>query len=109
MVYATRIIDHFRLGISLFGSELDGTRVDKTELLHYALETSGADRKRAIMIGDGRHDVVGARNNGMTAIGVLYGYGSEAELVDASAHRLCASPRQVPESIGQAARAQAEL
>jgi phosphoglycolate phosphatase-like HAD superfamily hydrolase len=59
------------------------------------------------MIGDRRHDVVGARNNGMTAIGVLYGYGSEAELVDAGAHQICPSPQQVPESIRQAARAQA--
>ncbi|MGH1551925.1 HAD hydrolase-like protein [Streptomyces sp. L7] len=29
------------------------------------------------MIGDRSHDVVGARANGLTAIGVLYGYGSE--------------------------------
>jgi hypothetical protein len=35
--------------------------------------------------------VVGARTNGMTAIGVLYGYGSEAELRDAGAHHICAA------------------
>jgi phosphoglycolate phosphatase len=110
IVYATRIVDHFKMSIyfeRVFGSELDGTREDKTELLRYALKTSGADRQRAIMIGDRRHDVVGARNNGMTAIGVLYGYGSEAELVDAGAHQVCPSPQQVPETISQAARAQA--
>jgi phosphoglycolate phosphatase len=35
--------------------------------------------------------VVGALTNGMTAIGVLYGYGSEAELRDAGAHHICAA------------------
>jgi len=38
------------------------------------------DPSRAIMIGDRSHDIVGARNNGMSAIGVLYGYGSREEL-----------------------------
>jgi phosphoglycolate phosphatase len=39
-VYATRIIDHFEMDIyfeRVFGSELDGTRVDNSELLHHAL------------------------------------------------------------------------
>jgi len=102
-VYAERIIDHFDLRgyfERVFGSELDGTRADKTELLDYALKSTGADPQRAAMIGDRRHDMIGARNNRMTAIGVLYGYGSEAELVDAGAHHLCAAPRAVLEHIG---------
>jgi phosphoglycolate phosphatase len=45
------------------------------------------------MIGDRSHDMIGARNNGMTAVGVLYGYGSEAELLAAGAHHVCATPR----------------
>jgi phosphoglycolate phosphatase len=40
---------------------------------------------------------VGARNNGMTAVGVLYGYGSETELRDAGAHHVCATPRALLE------------
>ncbi|MDA9435132.1 HAD family hydrolase [Bradyrhizobium sp. CCBAU 51627] len=92
-VYATRIVDHFGLKPyfeRVFGSELDGTRVDKRDLLRYALEETRANADSAIMIGDRSHDVVGARTNGMTAIGVLYGYGSEAELKDAGAHHICA-------------------
>lgn len=92
-VYATRIVDHFGLKPyfeRVFGSELDGTRVDKRDLLRYALDETGIDADSAIMIGDRSHDVVGARTNGMTAIGVLYGYGSEAELRDAGAHHICA-------------------
>ncbi|SFO29163.1 phosphoglycolate phosphatase [Bradyrhizobium sp. Ghvi] len=99
-VYATRIVDHFDLRPyfeRVFGSELDGTRVDKRDLLRYALEETRVDAGSAIMIGDRSHDVVGARTNGMTAIGVLYGYGSEAELKDAGAHHICAAH---PELLG---------
>jgi phosphoglycolate phosphatase len=97
-VYAERIIDHFKLTVYfelLFGSELDGTRSDKTELLGYALKTTGVDPLRAIMIGDRSHDMIGARNNAMTAVGVLYDYGSKQELLDAGAHHLCATPENL--------------
>jgi phosphoglycolate phosphatase len=99
-VYAERIVEHFglrRYFERVFGSELDGTRVDKGDLLSYALETAKVDPRTAVMIGDRSHDVVGARRNGMTAIGVLYGYGSETELRDAGAHHICAAH---PELLG---------
>jgi len=98
VIYAERIIDHFKLRRyfeRVFGSELDGTRSDKTELLSHALKVADVDPKRAIMIGDRSHDIVGARNNGMTAVGVLYGYGSKEELTDAGAHHLCASHQEL--------------
>ncbi len=93
-VYADRIVEHFGLGglfEHVFGSELDGTRTDKTDLLAYALSAAKVDPARAIMIGDRSHDVVGARKSGMKAIGVLYGYGTLAELTDAGADHLCAA------------------
>ena len=45
-----------------------------------------------IMIGDRRHDIAGARHNGVRSIGVLYGFGGRDELVAAGADRLCAQP-----------------
>jgi phosphoglycolate phosphatase len=97
-VYAERIIDHFKLRDyfeRVFGSELDGRRSDKTDLLGYALRTMGVDPSQAIMIGDRKYDMIGARNNGMTAVGVLYGYGTEEELLAGGAHRVCAAPRRL--------------
>jgi len=94
-VYAERIIDHFKLTAyfeRVFGSELDGRRSDKTDLLRYALQTMRVDPSRAIMVGDRSHDMIGARNNGMTAVGVLYGYGNKEELVAAGAHHVCTTP-----------------
>jgi phosphoglycolate phosphatase len=102
-VFAERIIDHFGLRghfERVFGSELDGTRSDKTQLLEYALRETSVDPSRAIMIGDRSHDIVGARNNGMSAIGVLYGYGSREELTEAGAHHVCARPHGLLEHLG---------
>jgi phosphoglycolate phosphatase len=99
VVYAERIIDHFKLTAyfeRVFGSELDGTRSDKTDLLGYALRTAGVDPSQAVMIGDRSHDMIGARNNKMTAVGVLYGYGGKQELLDAGAHHICATPEGLP-------------
>ena len=95
-IYAERVIDYFKLTVyfeRVFGSELDGRRSDKTELLNYAVQMTGVDPLQTTMIGDRSHDMIGARNNGMTAVGVLYGYGSKKELVDAGAHRVCATPQ----------------
>jgi phosphoglycolate phosphatase len=84
----------------VFGSELDGERSDKTSLLRYALKATRVDPLQAIMIGDRSHDMIGARNNGMTAVGVLYGYGSKQELVDAGAHRVCPTPQDLLDHAG---------
>jgi phosphoglycolate phosphatase len=94
-VFAERIIDHFGLRghfERVFGSELDGTRVDKSHLLEYALKQASVNPAKTLMIGDRSHDMVGARNNGMKGIGVLYGYGSREELLGAGAHHVCATP-----------------
>jgi phosphoglycolate phosphatase len=96
VIYAERIIDHFKLRDyfeRVFGSELDGTRADKTDLLGYALQTMNVDASESVMIGDRKFDMIGARNNGMTAIGVLYGYGTKEELLAGGAQHIRAAPR----------------
>jgi phosphoglycolate phosphatase len=101
-IFAERIIDHFGLTGDfevVFGSELDGTRVHKTDLLAYALEATGVNPSQALMIGDRSHDMIGASNNGMGAIGVLYGYGSREELIGAGASHVCATPGEILDHI----------
>ena len=98
-VYVTRILDHFGLSDrfeAVFGSELDGTRNDKRDLLAWALPQAAASPEASVMIGDRGHDGRGALHNGLRFVGVLYGYGSEPELRDAGAHRLAGSPRDLP-------------
>lgn len=97
-VFADRIIDHFGLRqyfTRVFGSELDGTRVDKSDLLRYALDETEVDPARTLMIGDRKHDVIGAANNGIAAIGAVYGYGGRHELVEAGAKHLVTAPNEI--------------
>ncbi|MEM1242890.1 MAG: HAD hydrolase-like protein [Cyanobacteria bacterium P01_H01_bin.26] len=93
-VYAEKIVDYFELRpyfSRVFGSELDGTRVHKTALLQFALsETKPA--ANTTMVGDRKHDMIGALANGMKTIGVTYGYGSVAELKQAGAMKLIDRP-----------------
>lgn len=88
-VFAERILVHFGLRDffeRVCGSELDGTRVKKDEVIAFALEQAALSDKRAVvMIGDRKHDVLGAIRNGIDAVGVLYGYGSFDELDAAGA------------------------
>ena len=94
-VFADRIIDHFGLRghfEHVFGAELDGTRADKSHLLEYALKQAAVDPSKTLMIGDRSHDMIGAKNNGMQRIGVLYGYGSRDELLEAGAEHVCETP-----------------
>jgi phosphoglycolate phosphatase len=97
-VFAERIIDHFGLRNHferVFGAELDGTRADKSHLLEHALKAAAVDPAKTLMIGDRSHDMVGAKNNGMKGIGVLYGYGSRDELLEAGAQHVCATPQAI--------------
>ncbi len=101
-VYANELIEHFGIHAhveQLFGSELDGTNSDKTELLKYALDETGADPARSVMIGDRRFDVFGARNNDIPSVGALWGYGEPEELHMAEADALAGAPEEVPEIV----------
>lgn len=82
-VYAQKILEHFHLD-SYFsyvaGSELDGRRVKKGDVIAYALEKMNIKEcSQAVMIGDREHDIIGAKEHGLSCIGVLYGYGSREE------------------------------
>ncbi|MGE6550370.1 HAD family hydrolase [Bacillus mycoides] len=88
-VFAKQVIEHFQLTTffeEIVGSNLDGTRIKKEEIIAHILQTNEELKKEEmVMIGDRKHDVIGANSNGIASIGVLYGYGSEIELSDAGA------------------------
>ncbi len=82
-VFAKVILEHFDLDkyfTCVIGSELDGTRVKKAEVIAYALEQAGVtDKSKVLMVGDREHDIIGAKENGIASMGVLYGYGDRVE------------------------------
>jgi len=97
-VYAERIVNHFGLEEyfrKVYGSELDGRFDDKAELLAHLLASEQIAPDTAVMIGDRAVDVCAAKANGVRSVGVLWGYGTEKELVDAGADILCRTPREL--------------
>lgn len=95
-VFACRILDHF--GLSPYfdfaaGASMDGALSTKADVIRYALQKAGVtDRSRAVMVGDRKHDILGAKENGLASVGVLFGYGSRKELETAGADLIAKTP-----------------
>ena len=66
------------------GSNLDGTRVIKQELIEYAISKNNIkDKTSIVMVGDRISDIIGAKSTQIDSIGVLYGYGTAEEMEEA--------------------------
>lgn len=82
-VFAEQIMVHFgleRYFKGIHGSELDGTRSDKTHLIAHILASEAIAASETTMIGDREYDMIGAKMNGVPGVGVLWGYGTKKEL-----------------------------
>lgn len=97
-VFAKRILekfglaDYFRI---IGGADINGSRNEKWEVIEYVLQQTGiTDRSGVLMIGDRKHDVIGARKCGIPCMGVLWGYGSKEELSTAGADCFAKTPSQ---------------
>ncbi|WP_151734017.1 HAD family hydrolase ['Paenibacillus yunnanensis' Narsing Rao et al. 2020] len=107
-VFAEEILRHYGLDRyfkHVAGSNLDGTRSKKSEVIRYVLDENGIRAEQALMIGDRKHDIIGAKACGVASAGVLFGYGSEEELAGAGADyiaRRVADIAGIIRSIGQA-------
>lgn len=89
--FCETIIAHFGLGSffsAIHGSEFDGTRADKGELIAHVLASEPIGKERCVMIGDRRHDILGARRNGIRVIAVGWGYGTAGEFAETLPDRI---------------------
>ena len=78
------------------GANLDGSRTEKQEVIEYVLSECGAEcRSDVLMIGDRRYDIEGARRAGVHSMGVLYGYGSRAEIEEAEPDFIAETPDEI--------------
>ncbi|WP_455586405.1 HAD family hydrolase [Bacteroides sp.] len=88
-VLAKRILEYFHLDnyfLFVGGSGMDGSRYTKADVIEYVLNENGiTDLSEVVMIGDRKHDIIGAKKVGIDSIGVLYGYGDREELTAAGA------------------------
>ncbi len=96
--FVERILDHFEIRAYfdyIIGSNMDGTRGKKEEVVEEALRQMlpagmpPAEKKAGVaMVGDRRFDIEGAREHGITSVGVSFGYAPEGELEQAGADHI---------------------
>lgn len=98
--YVKQILDYFNLKEyfdEIVGSEMNGARTNKTEVIEETLKRLGLDhhREQVIMVGDKEHDVLGARKAGLDCVAVSYGYGTEEELAASQPLQIVASAEEI--------------
>jgi phosphoglycolate phosphatase len=98
---AKRIVEHFgfadhfavQAGATV---EVGSGRRTKADVITYALaELAIEPGEHVVMVGDRDHDVEGALANGIDCIGVSWGFGSHAELIEAGAQTVANTPAEV--------------
>lgn len=101
--FAEKILNHFHLShyfAKICGATMDSSRSKKGDVIAYALKQLNiTDLNTAIMIGDRQHDIVGAHQNQLKAIGVLYGYGDLAEMKEYQADYIAKDLKELNEII----------
>ena len=99
---AELVMHHFGLDEfvpEIIGGTDDPARNTKGKVIAYALREYGVDPETAIMVGDREHDVHGALENGIPAIGITWGYGDRPELENAGAKVVFDAPEDVAQYI----------
>ena len=83
-IFAEEVLKYFNIDdyfSQIVGSFLDGRRTSKAELIGYVLSCiPDVSKNKVVMIGDRKHDILGAKQTGIDSIAVSYGYGTLKEL-----------------------------
>ncbi len=98
--FAVQILEHFdllRYFDRVYGATMDLSRSKKGDIIALALAEEKIAPDQALMIGDRHHDIDGAHENGLAAVGVLYGYGDRNEHETAGAEFIVATVGELGE------------
>ena len=74
-----------KVGLNVFEEVIcpdstEGARLSKEEMVKRVIAGRALDPRRTALVGDSEPDMLAARDNGIAAIAVLYGYGSAEKL-----------------------------
>lgn len=97
--FSVQILEHFdlrRYFDHVGAASMDGRISNKADVIRHLIDELGdIDAESVLMIGDRDQDVDGAKANGLHCAGVLWGYGSRGELLDAGADYLASVPSDI--------------
>lgn len=99
------VLKHFHLDTYfdvILGSDISRPRMTKAEVIMQVLKKMNCldKRNQVIMVGDRHYDVFGAKEAGLSCIGVTYGYGTKEELLKAGAVKTADSTRDLGKLLG---------
>lgn len=97
-MYTLKILEKFKL-LEYFdvvsGSAMDEKNSDKATIVKYAVDKGSIPCEKALMVGDRKFDILGAKANNMDSVGVLFGYGGKEELTNAQATYIIETPEEL--------------
>lgn len=100
-VFAERILNRYDISKYfdiVVGSEFDGTLNEKADVIAEVIRRIGDnDKSKYLMVGDRKYDIIGAKQNGVKAMGVRCGYAMKGELEEANADFIADDVRAVLE------------
>jgi len=79
----------------IYGSGPNGEFSDKKELLRFIMNTQKFRHEKTLMVGDRKHDIIAAKSNELSSVGVTWGYASSSELTEAGATWIISSPKEL--------------
>lgn len=95
---AEKVLEEMRLApwfSGVAGSSMDHSRREKSAIIGHALSAFGLAAEHSMMVGDRLQDIRGARENGLRAVGVTYGFGSREELIEACPDHIVACSSEI--------------
>ncbi|MDR2115616.1 MAG: HAD family hydrolase [Planctomycetaceae bacterium] len=90
--FALKIVQYFQIEKyfkHIIGSNMEGTFIEKEDIIKYILKKYQLRNEVTIMVGDRKYDIIGSHKNRIDCVGVLYGYGTREELQNEKPTYLC--------------------
>ena len=101
-IFAKQIMKKFGFSkyfVTIVGSLLDNSRSSKKEVIEEAFAQLGVgtvyQKSEVLMVGDRKHDIIGAKQTGIETLGVKYGFARENELQEAGADYIAEQPQDI--------------
>jgi phosphoglycolate phosphatase len=92
--YAVKVLQNFDIDVyfkDVVGSNLEGTLLEKGDIIKHIIEKNELEIEKTVMVGDRKYDIIGAKETGIDSIWALYGYGTQEELNEIKPTKYCNS------------------
>lgn len=96
--YIEKLLEHFKIKKyfnAVCGVSFQADCEPKSDIILRCLKLLGTEPAKTLMVGDKHYDIDGARLNHMDSTGVLWGYGTKFEFIEAGAKFIAEKPQDI--------------